>query len=181
MEIPQWRNIRNFHLQIHRNGMPSVSFTICFKSLLHAISTSTTVHKLSIVSRMHISPQLEEFDLDCETNLSTINFLHFLDNAQDAVSDDVFVQVRPLGLAGEEAEAVGEDRGLHPGCSHSHSHALQHGSSHSLHFDLPTQSLLKNRCESQIPTQHQHREKTRMANTGTATIESENNQPRSQT
>lgn len=71
--------------------------------------------------------------------LRTINFLHWLDNAQDAVGDDVLVQVRPLSLSGEEAEAISEDRGLHPRRSHSHSHVLQHSSSHSLHFDLLAQ------------------------------------------
>jgi hypothetical protein len=52
----------------------------------------------------------------------------------------VLVQARLLRLAGEEPEAAGKDRGLHPRCSYFHPHVLQHGSSHSLHFDLLAQS-----------------------------------------
>jgi hypothetical protein len=78
------------------------------------------------------------------TYLGSINFLHFLDNAQDAVGDDMLVQACPLCLAGEEhearPEATGEDRGLHPRSSYFHPHVLQHGSLHSLHFDLHAQS-----------------------------------------
>ena len=42
-------------------------------------------------------------------------------------------------LAGEEPKAIGKDKGLHLQCGYFHLHALRHGSSHSLHFDLLVQ------------------------------------------